>query len=117
MVIALRIYLVLIFLANLGGMAALAAGLDRITAAYPLLTTGLVALLFACGVASLTAVVLMWRWRRAGVYLIVVAYTVMLFANLSYEAPLAHTLLGPVGLAVLLGLVWPVRNRFAEEGE
>ena len=47
MVIVLRIYLVLVFLANLGGLTNLAISLDAITLTYPKLSHGLVALLFA----------------------------------------------------------------------
>jgi hypothetical protein len=112
MTIALRSYLVLVFLANLAGMATRSADLSTMLAEYPRLDPGLVAALYAAGLASLVAVVLIWRWNRVGVYVVVVAYAVMLLVNVYYQAPLAHTLLGPIGLAILLGLVWGARKRF-----
>jgi hypothetical protein len=113
----LRAYLVLVFLANLGGLAVLAIDLEGIRVDYPRLDNGLVALLFVAGVASLVAVVLIWRWHRAGLYLVTAAYAVMLAVNLHYGAPRAHTVLSPIGLAILYVLVWPLRKRFGERGE
>lgn len=112
----LRVWLVLVFLANVAGMANLALEGERIRAAHPKLTGELVATLHVCGVVSLIAVVCLWRWRPIGVALITAAYAVMLLVNLRYEAPLAHTLLGPIGLAVLFALLWPVRGRFRSRG-
>ena len=86
MVTVLRIFLALVFLANLGGVTNLAISLDAVTLAYPKLNDGLVALLFLCGLASLAAVALLWRWRRAGIHLITAAFAVMFVVNLYYEA-------------------------------
>lgn len=107
-----RAYLAIVFLANLAGMVTLAANLERIRGEHPRLSYGLVGTLYAAGVLSLVAVVCLWRWKGVGLPLIVAAYAVMLFVNLSYGAPLAHTLLGPLGLSLLLALFWPVRRRF-----
>jgi hypothetical protein len=59
-------------------MTTLAVDLDRITGDHPRLTAGLVAALFAAGVASLVAVALIWHWNRAGLNLITATYAVML---------------------------------------
>lgn len=111
-----RVYLALIFLANVGGMANLLLDLETVVARYPKLTDALQVVLFASGIASLAAVALMWRWKVAGLYLIVAAYGVMLGVNLYYEAPPAHTMLGPIGLTVLFALFWTVRHRFRTGG-
>lgn len=113
MATVLRGYLVLMFLANLGGMTTLALDLEGILSAYPKLTEGLVVALLLAGVSSLVAVILIWRWNRAGIHLMTAAYAVMLLVNLYYGAPVAHTVLGPIGLAILFALVWPLRKRFS----
>ena len=39
----------------------------------------------------------------------------MLPVNLYYEAPLAHTVPGTAGLAILVALLWPVEGRLGEK--
>ena len=113
MILALRVYLVVVVLANIAGLTVMVSSFDSLLSQYPKLSPLLVFALFASGILSIAAVVLMWIWRRSGIYLIFLTYTVMLCINLYYEAPLAHTLLGPVGLAILSVLLWCNRRKYS----
>lgn len=93
-------------------MANLQLNLGAILDQHPQLDRGLVTTLHVAGLSSVAAVVLMWRRERTGIYLITLAYGVMLGINLYHETPLAHTMLGPIGLGILYGLVWATRDRF-----
>lgn len=112
MVVVVRIYLALLFLSNLGGLVFLLLVKDTLLELYGNLSAGLVVILLLSALASMAAVILMWRWSRWGVYLVTLAYASMLITNITFGAPFAHTILGPIGLILLFALLWPVRHRF-----
>ncbi|MDZ7684796.1 MAG: hypothetical protein U5O39_07115 [Gammaproteobacteria bacterium] len=109
---AFRIYLLLVALANVVGIAGLAFNYDGLAAAFPGLNLAFAAVLIVMGIASLFAIVLIWLWKVSGLVILGFTYLVILLINLAFEAPMAITLSVPLAYLVLLALVWPNRERF-----
>ncbi|MEO1086603.1 MAG: hypothetical protein AAFY88_20405 [Acidobacteriota bacterium] len=112
MVTALRAYLVLLALGNSAIVAHFLFNPAALKAQYPMMCNYLITASIVGGVASVVATVLLWRFRALGIAMIVTACIGVLIVNLYIGAGLAYTAAGPLSVAVLLALLWPLRDRF-----
>lgn len=64
-------------------------------------------LLVVLAAANLVAVVLLWLWRKIGLYIFAATSAVALVINLLLGIPLLTSLIGLIGLAILWALLRP----------
>lgn len=112
MIFVFRTVIALIVVANCLGIAQIVTAGPALRQVYPMYQPWMSPALASLAFISIVACVALWRLRRWGLGLLMVAYSLMLIINLGFRAPLAHTLLGPIGLAVLGAAYWPIRDRF-----
>jgi hypothetical protein len=109
-----RTVIALIIIANCLGLAQLLTAGPALRQIYPMYQPWMSPALAILALASIFACIALWRLRRWGLGLLVVAYSLMLMINLGFHAPLAHTMLGPIGLVLLGAAYWPIRERFSD---
>lgn len=108
-----RSVLALIVLANCVGLAVMLMSTQTIGETYALFRPWMAPALAFLALSSIAACIALWFWKRWGFAVLFTAYGLMLVVNLSFEAPLMHVLLGPIGLVILGAAYWPVRDRFS----
>ncbi|MEM8997890.1 MAG: hypothetical protein AAGF23_24125, partial [Acidobacteriota bacterium] len=81
-------------------------------AQYPILCNYLITASIVGGVASVVATALLWRFRALGIAMIATACLGVLIVNLYIGAGWLYTAAGPLSVALLLALIWPLRGRF-----
>jgi len=114
MIYLFRSVVALIVVANCLGIVQILAGSSALRQVYPMYQPWMSPALVILALTSVIACTALWRLRRWGFGLLILAYSLMLIINLGFGAPLAHTLLGPIGLAVLGAAYWPIRERFSD---
>ncbi|MEM1177967.1 MAG: hypothetical protein AAGM22_06470 [Acidobacteriota bacterium] len=112
MILALRAFLVLVAVAHAAALANFAFNTDALRLDYPILCNYLISFSVIGHVASLVATVLLWRDQVLGVAMITTAVAGLLVINVYIGAAWTYTGLGPISLAILLALIWPLRGRY-----
>lgn len=80
---------------------------------YPGMGRGLVLLLGLGGLLNIVFAILVWQWRRAGVYGLAAIAVLVFPLNLHIGIPVLPAAFGLLGPLILVVLVWPKWTRFA----
>ena len=79
---------------------------------FPRFTHGLLLLMGAGAVLNIILALLVWNWRRVGVYGFVAVSLVVFAVNLYVGVPILQAVLGLLGIVILAFLVRPRWARF-----
>lgn len=69
-------------------------------------------LLATLSVVNVAAIILLWFWRKIGLYTLVASSAIALVVNMMLQVPLTSMLLGLVGLIILWSLLRPHWSNF-----
>lgn len=109
----LSAFLVLMMVSNALAAFALSVNGEAITSELPKLSSRLVGLLSVVSGANVVLALLVWNWRKVGVYGFFVSATLAFAVNLYAEVPAASIIGGLIGPLLLSALVAPKWARFA----
>jgi uncharacterized membrane protein len=108
----LTAWLVLMIIVGLGVSLVYFLRPDSMMTRYPRLSRGGVVLLGVATFANVVLAILIWNWRRVGVWGFIALAVLVFPFNLYIGVSLLPSLIGLVGPAILVALVWPKWSSF-----